>query len=118
MPIVATGEFDLLDMVVLLCFIRPIQALFAEGQEHGRTIPLADITRARGSRITVCTRHTDQEWLRSRNPQIAPRSDAPAGPGRFVVGIPASEIFACRIGYRLPVSSIQPCGGLYAGPAP
>jgi hypothetical protein len=31
-----------LDMVVLLCFIRPIQALFAEGQEHGRTIPLAD----------------------------------------------------------------------------
>jgi hypothetical protein len=43
---VATGEFDLLDMVVLLCFIRPIQALFAEGQEHGRTIPLA-VTRAR-----------------------------------------------------------------------
>jgi hypothetical protein len=40
---VATGEFDLLDMVVLLCFIRPIQALFAEGQEHGRTIPLADL---------------------------------------------------------------------------
>jgi tetratricopeptide (TPR) repeat protein len=43
MPIVATGEFDLLDMVVLLCFIRPIQALFAEGQEHGRTIPLAGL---------------------------------------------------------------------------
>jgi hypothetical protein len=33
----------LLDMVVLLCFIRPIQALFAEGREHGRTIPLADL---------------------------------------------------------------------------
>jgi predicted ATPase len=33
----------LLDMVVLLCFIRPIQALFAEGQEHGRTIPLAGL---------------------------------------------------------------------------
>jgi hypothetical protein len=41
MPIVATGEFDLVDMVVLLCFIRPIQALFAGGREHGRTIPLA-----------------------------------------------------------------------------
>jgi hypothetical protein len=44
-----------LDMVVLLCFIRPIQALFAEGQEHGRTIPLADFRRtkmleARGER--------------------------------------------------------------------
>ena len=55
MPIVATGEFDLLDMVVLLCFIRPIQALFAEEREHGRTIPLADLRRtkmfeARGER--------------------------------------------------------------------
>jgi hypothetical protein len=30
---------------VLLCFIRPIQALFAGGREHGRTIPLA-VTRA------------------------------------------------------------------------
>src|SRR5215471_16584430 len=47
MPIVATGEFDLLDMVVLLCFIRPIQALFAEGREHGRTIPLADFPRTK-----------------------------------------------------------------------
>jgi hypothetical protein len=36
-----------LDMVVLLCFIRPIQALFAEGREHGRTIPLADFRRAK-----------------------------------------------------------------------
>jgi hypothetical protein len=47
MPIVATGEFDLLDMVALLCFIRPIQALFAEGREHGRTIPLADFRRTK-----------------------------------------------------------------------
>jgi hypothetical protein len=47
MPIVATGEFDLLDMVVLLCFICPIQALFAEEREHGRTIPLADFRRSK-----------------------------------------------------------------------
>jgi hypothetical protein len=42
-------------MVVLLCFVRPIQALFAEEREHGRTIPLADFRRtktleARGER--------------------------------------------------------------------
>jgi hypothetical protein len=40
MPIVATGEFDLLDMVVLLCFIAPSKHCSLEGQEHGRTIPL------------------------------------------------------------------------------
>jgi hypothetical protein len=42
MPIVATGEFDLLDMVVLLCFIAPSKHHLLEKREHGRTIPLAD----------------------------------------------------------------------------
>src|SRR6516162_1304866 len=41
MPIVATGEFDLLDMVVLLCFVAPSKHHSLEKREHGRTIPLA-----------------------------------------------------------------------------
>jgi hypothetical protein len=65
MPIVATGEFHLLDMVVLLCFIRPVQALFAEEREHGRTIPLADFRRTK----TLET-ETSQPELLSPSPQI------------------------------------------------
>jgi hypothetical protein len=42
MPIVATGEIDLLDMVVLLCFVAPSKHHSLEGREHGRTIPLTD----------------------------------------------------------------------------
>jgi hypothetical protein len=44
MPIVATVRFDLLDMAVLLQLAAPSQHHVREGQEHGRTIPLAVIT--------------------------------------------------------------------------
>jgi hypothetical protein len=43
--------------VVLLCFIRPIQALFAEGREHGRTIPLAVIPNHHSSPDETSSRH-------------------------------------------------------------
>src|SRR6516162_4093587 len=56
MPIVATGEFDLLDMVVLLCFIRLSQALSAEEREQRRTIPLADYRRNRTLEARRCPR--------------------------------------------------------------
>src|SRR5215472_10573264 len=51
MPIVATGEFDLLDMVVLLRFIAPSKHHSLEGREHGRTIPLAVLLRITEKRL-------------------------------------------------------------------
>jgi hypothetical protein len=43
MPIVATVGFDLLDMTVLRLIIALSQHHVLVGQEHGRTIPLADV---------------------------------------------------------------------------
>jgi hypothetical protein len=43
MPIVATVGFDLLDMAVLRLIVALSQHHALVGQEHGRTIPLADI---------------------------------------------------------------------------
>src|SRR6266566_2072177 len=40
MPIVATIEFILLDMAVLLSLVAPSKHHSLEGREHGRTIPL------------------------------------------------------------------------------
>jgi hypothetical protein len=42
MPIVATVAIDLLDMAVLRLTLAPSQHYSPVGQEHGRTIPLAD----------------------------------------------------------------------------
>jgi hypothetical protein len=44
MPIVATVVIDLLDMAVLPLTLAPSQHHSPVGQEHGRTIPLADGT--------------------------------------------------------------------------
>src|SRR5215470_13725108 len=43
MPMVAMVAIDLFDMAVLLQLPAPSQHHAREGQEHGRTIPLADI---------------------------------------------------------------------------
>src|SRR5258708_9076243 len=43
MPIVAMVAIDLLDMAVLRVTLAPSQHYSPVGQEHGRTIPLADI---------------------------------------------------------------------------
>jgi hypothetical protein len=43
MPIVAMVPFDLLDMAVLRLTLAPSQHHSPVGQEHGRTIPLADM---------------------------------------------------------------------------
>src|SRR5215468_8702412 len=43
MPIVAMVAIDLLDMAVLHSTLAPFQHHRPLGQEHGRTIPLADI---------------------------------------------------------------------------
>ena len=42
MPIVATVAFDLLDMAMLRLTIAPSKHHSPVGQEHGRTIPLAE----------------------------------------------------------------------------
>jgi hypothetical protein len=42
MPIVATGKFELLDMV-LLRLVAPSEHHSLEGREHGRTITLAEV---------------------------------------------------------------------------
>ena len=44
MPIVATVGVDLFDMAVLLDLQAPSQHDSREGQEHGRTIPLPEVT--------------------------------------------------------------------------
>src|SRR5215831_13654577 len=44
MPIVATVAIDLLDMAMLRLTIAPSQHHSPVGQEHGRTIPLADVS--------------------------------------------------------------------------
>jgi len=43
MPIVATGKFDLLYMVVLLRLVAQSEHHTLEGREHGRTITLAEV---------------------------------------------------------------------------
>jgi hypothetical protein len=43
MPIVATGKFHLLDMVVLLRLVAQSEHHSLEGREHGRTITLAEV---------------------------------------------------------------------------
>src|SRR5215475_2062688 len=43
MPIVATVAVDLLDMAVLRLTLAPSQHHSPVGQEHGRTIPLAEV---------------------------------------------------------------------------
>jgi hypothetical protein len=43
MPIVAMVAIDLLDMAVLRLTLAPFQHHSPVGQEHGRTIPLAEI---------------------------------------------------------------------------
>jgi hypothetical protein len=48
MPIVAMVAIDLLDMAVLRLTLAPSQHHSAVGQEHGRTIPLADIGLQKG----------------------------------------------------------------------
>jgi hypothetical protein len=44
MPIVAMVAIDLLDMAVLRLTLAPSQHHLPVGQEHGRTIPLRDIS--------------------------------------------------------------------------
>jgi hypothetical protein len=57
MPIVVTGEFDLLDIMVLLCCVAPSKHHSLEGWEHGRTIPLADPGHfAFGTRVSLLPR--------------------------------------------------------------
>src|SRR5215468_6603291 len=44
MPIVAMVAIDVLDMAVLRLTLAPSQLHSPAGQEHGRTIPLAELT--------------------------------------------------------------------------
>jgi len=48
MPIVAMVAIDLLDMAVLRLTLAPFQHHAPVRQEHGRTIPLAEVMRPRG----------------------------------------------------------------------
>jgi hypothetical protein len=52
MPIVATTEFILLDMAVLLSLVAPSKHHSLERREHGRTIPL--------NCVAVCRRACNQ----------------------------------------------------------
>src|SRR5580704_12297872 len=46
MPITAIAVLDVRDMGALLVFGAPCQLSLLAGQEHGRTIPLAEVERA------------------------------------------------------------------------
>ena len=67
MPIVATGKFDLLDMVVLLSLVAPSEHHSLDGREHGRTITLAEV------RDRMWERQGCAVSCRSRDDGIEPR---------------------------------------------
>jgi len=92
MPIVATGKFNLWDMVVLLCLVASSKHHSLEGREHGRTIPLAVIGGAfaalalpplwpHGFRTTKTHkgRLAERDWLTTPAllRQVGPDSDQP-----------------------------------------
>jgi hypothetical protein len=56
MPIVAMVAIDLLDMAVLRLTLAPSQHYSLVGQEHGRTIPLADEVAVRSLLIVAWQR--------------------------------------------------------------
>src|SRR5215831_15126340 len=86
MPIVAMVAIDLLDMAVLRLTLAPSQHHSPVGQEHGRTIPLADVRLFGNSQVN------DWAHLESATPRACV---APPSTGGWGSAWPAASYRAC-----------------------